>query len=130
MFFLHSRCFLTEKGPSPTYHLLGADEFDMMKKTAILVNIARGPVIDEEAMIASLKEGTIAGAGLDVFETEPLPPDSPLRSLENVVLTAHQSSSTIECRIKTPAAAIENVIRYIQGKTPYWVVNRSLLYTK
>jgi D-3-phosphoglycerate dehydrogenase len=123
-------CFLTQKGPHSTYHLLGAEEFDVMKKTAILVNIARGPVIDEEALIASLKAGTIAGAGLDVFETEPLPADSPLRGLDNVVLTAHQSSSTIECRIKTPAAAIENVIRYVQGETPYWVVNRSLLYTK
>lgn len=123
-------CYLTRTGPHPTYHLLGAEEFDMMKKTAILVNIARGPVIDETAMVEALKKGKIAGAGLDVFEAEPLPPDSPLRDLENVVMTAHQSSSTIECRIKTPAAAIENVIRYAQGEAPRWVVNRSLLYAK
>jgi len=123
-------CYLTRIGPNPTYHLLGAKEFSMMKKTAILVNIARGPIIDEVAMAEALKQGKIAGAGLDVFETEPLPSESLLRDLENVVLTAHQSSSTIECRIKTPAAAIENVIRYVEGKTPYWVVNRSVLYTK
>ena len=102
----------------------------MMKKTAILVNIARGPIIDEAIMAQALKQGKIAGAGLDVFETEPLPSDSPLRELENVVLTAHQSSSTVECRIKTPAAAIENIIRYVEGKVPYWVVNRSILSTK
>jgi lactate dehydrogenase-like 2-hydroxyacid dehydrogenase len=123
-------CYLTRTGPNPTYHLLGAKEFDMMKKTAILVNIARGPIIDEAIMAQALKQGKIAGAGLDVFETEPLPSDSSLRELENVVLTAHQSSSTVECRIKTPAAAIENIIRYVEGKAPYWVVNRSVLSTK
>lgn len=123
-------CYLTRTGPHPTYHLLGAEEFDVMKRTAILVNIARGPVIDEAAMVEALKKGKITGAGLDVFETEPLPHDSQLRDLDNVIMTAHQSSSTIECRIKTPAAAIENVIRYVQGETPHWIVNRSLLYSK
>lgn len=122
-------CYLTRTGPHPTYHLLGAEEFETMKKTAILVNIARGSVIDEEAMVEALKKGKIAGAGLDVFETEPLPSDSPLRDLDNVVMTAHQSSSTTECRIKTPAAAIDNVIRYVQGENPHWVVNRSLLFS-
>jgi lactate dehydrogenase-like 2-hydroxyacid dehydrogenase len=120
-------CFLTRKGSHPTYHLLGEKEFNMVKQTAILVNIARGGVIDEPALINALQEGKIAAAGLDVFETEPLPSNSPLRALENAVLTAHQSSSTIECRIKTPAAAIENVIRYVQGEIPYWVVNRRAL---
>lgn len=120
-------CFLTRKGPHPTYHLLSEEEFNMVKQTAIVVNIARGPVIDESALIEALQKGKIAAAGLDVFETEPLPSNSPLRDLENVVLTAHQSSSTNECRIKTPAAAIENVIRYVQGEPPHWVVNRTLL---
>lgn len=120
-------CFLTRKGPHPTFHLLGKQEFDMMKPTAILVNIARGSVIDEHALIEALQQGKIAAAGLDVFETEPLPSNNPLREFDNVVLTAHQSSSTVECRIKTPAAAIENVIRFVKGETPYWVVNRSSL---
>jgi D-3-phosphoglycerate dehydrogenase len=120
-------CFLTRKGPHPTYHLLGEKEFNMVKPNAILVNIARGAVIDEVALIKALTENKISAAGLDVFETEPLPSNSPLRDLENVVLTAHQSSSTVECRIKTPAAAIENVIRYVQGKTPHWIVSRSVL---
>jgi phosphoglycerate dehydrogenase-like enzyme len=98
-----------------------------MKPAVILVNIARGAVIDESALIEALRQGKIAAAGLDVFETEPLPPDSPLREFDNIVLTAHQSSSTIECRIKTPAAAIENVIRFVNGEPPHWVVNRSSL---
>lgn len=122
-------CFLTKKGPHPTYRLLGTQEFDMMKPTAIVVNIARGPVIDESSLIEALRQGKISAAGLDVFETEPLPSNSPLREFDNVVLTAHQSSSTIECRIKTPAAAIENVIRFSEGKPPLWVVNRSSLKT-
>lgn len=120
-------CFLTRKGSHPTYHLLGKQEFDAMKPAAILVNIARGAVIDESSLIEALRQGKIAAAGLDVFETEPLPPDSPLREFDNVVLTAHQSSSTIECRIKTPAAAIENIIRFVEGKSPHWVVNRASL---
>lgn len=123
-------CFLTRTGPNPTYHLLGAKQFDAMKRTAILVNIARGPIIDETALAQALRQGKIAAAGLDVFETEPLPSDSPLRDLDNAVLTAHQSSSTLECRINTPTAAIENVTRFVEGKAPYWVVNRSVLYTK
>jgi phosphoglycerate dehydrogenase-like enzyme len=123
-------CYLTRKGPHPTFHLLGTEEFEMMKPTAVLVNIARGAVIDEPALIEALRKDKIAAAGLDVFEIEPLPPDSPLRDFNNVILTAHQSSSTIECRIKTPAAAIENIIRYIKGETLYWIVNKTLQFQR
>jgi phosphoglycerate dehydrogenase-like enzyme len=102
----------------------------MMKKTAILVNTARGKVIDEVALIAALKEGKIAAAGLDVFEIEPINSDNPLLELENVVLTAHQSSSTREARIRTPASAIENIMRLAQGKRPNFVRNPAVLYAK
>jgi lactate dehydrogenase-like 2-hydroxyacid dehydrogenase len=121
---------LTKTGPSPTYHLLGAKEFDMMKKTAILVNTARGAVIDEVAIIAALKEGKIAAAGLDVFEIEPINSDNPLLDMENVVLTAHQSSSTREARIRTPVSAIENIMRYARGERPFYIRNRAALYVK
>jgi D-3-phosphoglycerate dehydrogenase len=121
---------LTTTGPTPTYHLLSTKEFDMMKKTAILVNTARGKVIDEVALIAALKEGKIAAAGLDVFEIEPINSDNPLLELENVVLTAHQSSSTREARIRTPASAIENIMRLAQGKRPNFVRNPAVLYAK
>jgi lactate dehydrogenase-like 2-hydroxyacid dehydrogenase len=123
-------CLLTRTGPSPTYHLLGANEFAMMKPTTVVVNTSRGSVIDEPALIAALKAGTIAAAGLDVFETEPITADNPLLDLDNVVLTAHQSSSSLEARIRTPASGMENVIRYVQGRNPLFVRNPAVLYTK
>ncbi len=123
-------CFLTRSGPTPTYHLISTNEFNMMKKTAVIVNTSRGPVIDEDAMITALKEGRLAGAGLDVFETEPITADNPLLDLDNVVLTAHQASSAIEALLRTPVSAIENVMRYVQGKRPNFIRNPSALYTK
>jgi phosphoglycerate dehydrogenase-like enzyme len=102
----------------------------MMKKTAVLVNTARGAVIDEPAMIEALKEGKIAAAGLDVFETEPINADNPLLDLDNVVLTAHQSSSTVEARIRTPVSAIENIMRLARGERPYYIRNPAALYAK
>lgn len=121
---------LTRTGPHPTYHLLSTKEFAMMKPTTILVNTARGAVIDEPALIAALKAGTIAAAGLDVFETEPINPDNPLLDLDNVVLTAHQSSSTREARIRTPVSAIENIMRFARGERPLFIRNPAALYAK
>lgn len=74
---------------SETYHLIGEKELGLMKPTGILINVARGKVVDENALIKALKEKRILGAGLDVFETEPLPPESELWDLENVVITPH-----------------------------------------
>jgi D-3-phosphoglycerate dehydrogenase len=80
---------------NPTsYHLLSSAEFDLMQSTAVVINTARGPVIDEVALIAALQQGQIAGAGLDVFEDEPLPPDSPLREMDNVLLAPHNANSS------------------------------------
>ena len=123
-------CFLTRTGPLPTYHLLGAKEFRMMKPTTVLVNTARGPVIDEAAMIHALTTGTLAGAGLDVFEIEPITADNPLLDLENVVLTAHQASSAIEALLRTPVSAIDNVIRYVTGQRPRFIRNPAALYAR
>ncbi len=72
-----------------TTGLIGAAEFDAMKPSAVIVNTSRGPIIDEGALIEALETGSIAGAGLDVFDTEPLPTDHPLRSLPNTVLSPH-----------------------------------------
>lgn len=80
---------LCTSADSSTHHIIGAAELGVMKNTAVLVNIARGELIDEPALIAALKEKRIAGAGLDVTETEPLPESSPLWDLENVILTPH-----------------------------------------
>ncbi len=69
--------------------LVGANELGLMKKTAYLINTSRGPIVDEKALIAALQSKTIAGAGLDVFDVEPLPLDHPFRKLDNVVITPH-----------------------------------------
>jgi len=81
---------------NPTsYHLLREESFAVMKPTAIVINTARGAVIDESALIAALRAGCIAGAALDVFEVEPLPPDSPLLRMENVLLAPHNANSSL-----------------------------------
>ena len=81
-----------------TRHLIGEAELAKMKPTAILVNASRGGVIDEQALIRALREGKLAGAGLDVFEKEPADPDNPLLSMENVVATPHIGSATVATR--------------------------------
>jgi D-3-phosphoglycerate dehydrogenase len=77
-----------------SHHLIGENEFSLMKSTAYIINTARGPIIDEKALINALIEKKIAGAGLDVFEFEPLPQDSPLRKMDNCLLTPHNSNSS------------------------------------
>jgi glyoxylate reductase len=106
-----------------TRHLIGAKELNMMKKTAFLVNTARGPVVDERALIAALKRRQIAGAGLDVFECEPLIACTPedtreLRALQTVVLTPHTASATVETRAAMSRTAAENILAFVNGKRP------------
>ena len=80
---------------NPTsHHLMNADTFALMKPTAVLINTARGPVVQESALIAALQSGRIAGAALDVFEFEPLPLESPLLQMDNVMLAPHNSNSS------------------------------------
>ncbi len=110
---------------SETRHLLGPQQLRLLKPTAILVNAARGGIVDENALIEVLRKEEIFGAGLDVFENEPLSSTSPLRKLENVVLTPHIGSSTEEAFNSTWKAAVENILRYIKGERPYWIVNPS-----
>jgi len=111
-----------------THHLVKKRHFDLIKPSAIFISSARGPVVDEEALIATLKANKIAGAGLDVFEVEPLPKDSPLRSLENVVIVPHIGSSwpTLQHMRKV---AVENVIRVIRGMEPLRVKNPEVYYS-
>ena len=77
-----------------TKHMLGAPEFDSMKRSAVVMNVGRGPVIHEAALIEALQSGRIHGAALDVFETEPLPAESPLWGMENVLISAHTADHT------------------------------------
>lgn len=99
-----------------TYHLIGAKELAYMKKTAFLFNISRGAIIDEPALIEALQAARIAGAGLDVFEQEPLPKDSPLYNLPNVLLTPHVAGTLENYKTQVLAIFLENLQRYLRGE--------------
>jgi phosphoglycerate dehydrogenase-like enzyme len=105
-----------------TKHMIGAAQFSLMKPSAYLVNTCRGPVVDERAMIEALASGTIAGAGLDVFDQEPPPPNNPLFSMPNVVLTAHFAGPTWENQYTRFRNAFDNCQRVIRGEKPLWVI--------
>ena len=98
-----------------TRGLIGANELAMMKRSAYLVNTSRGPIVDEEALISSLRSGAIAGAGLDVFDVEPLPLDHPLRSLPNTVLTPHMGYVTSETYRIFYGDAVEDIRAFLAG---------------
>ncbi|MDZ7323989.1 glyoxylate/hydroxypyruvate reductase GhrB [Kosakonia sacchari] len=106
-----------------THHLIGKKQFGMMKKSAIFINAGRGPVVDEAALIDALKNGEIHAAGLDVFEQEPLPVDSPLLSLPNVVALPHIGSATHETRYNMAECAVDNLIDALNGKVEKNCVN-------
>ncbi len=99
-------------------------EFKQMKKTARIVNLARGPIIDQPALIEALQNGEIAGAGLDVYDQEPLPMDSPLFKLENVELTPHIASNTVETRDRMAVDAASEIDRVLSDEKPQWPVNK------
>ena len=107
-------------GPA-THHLINADVFNAMQPHAHFVNIARGDVVDEAALIAALKSGQIAGAGLDVYEFEPEVPQS-LIDMENVTLLPHLGTATLEVRTNMGLMAVENLIAFFDGETPPNVV--------
>ena len=109
-----------------TEHMIGEKELAMMKPTAILINTARGKIVDERALVKALNEKRIAGAGLDVFEKEPLPMDSPLLGLDNVVLTPHIAFLTRESIDECTRVTVENVEAFVRGR-PQNVVNKDVL---
>lgn len=110
-----------------TRHLIGAEQIAKMKSSAILINVGRGPVVDEKALIQALEEGKIHAAGLDVFEQEPLPLDSPLLGLPNVVALPHIGSATHETRYGMAECAVENLITALTGKVEVNCVNPQVL---
>lgn len=109
-----------------TEHLLGANEFALMKPSAIFINIARGKVVDENALIDALENGVIQAAGLDVFEQEPLPSSSPLAKMPNVVALPHIGSATHETRDAMAQRAVDNICLALQGERPISLVNEEV----
>ncbi len=110
-----------------THHLLGRRELARMKPTAFLINTARGPIVDQAALCEALAAHRLAGAGLDVFEIEPLPTDDPLRRLDNVILTPHSASTSVESSAECRRMAVEHVVTVLRGGVPSDVVNRAVL---
>jgi D-3-phosphoglycerate dehydrogenase len=106
-----------------THHLIGKEQFGLMKDGAILVNTSRGPVVEEEALVEALKGGKLWGVGLDVVEKEPLPLDSPLRQFDNVTFTPHVGSNSIEAVIDLYRKGCEIGVVVYEGRWPKSVVN-------
>lgn len=121
--FVSLHCHLTPE----TRGRVGAAELARMKPGAYFINVARGEIVDQEALTRVLEERRIAGAGLDVFEPEPLPADHPLTKLDNVILSPHWSASTTDVWQATGRAMIDGMLRAARGETPENVLNREVL---
>jgi phosphoglycerate dehydrogenase-like enzyme len=106
-----------------TRNMINAARVASMKQGAILVNVARGEVIDEDAVAAALKEGRLAGAVIDVFSEEPVPPDNPLLDCPNTVLTPHTAGATNESRLRIINVAMGNIVKVLKGEPPENVIN-------
>jgi glyoxylate reductase len=116
---LHQSDFVSIHAPytQETHHLIGSRELALMKPSAMLINTARGPLVDEKALVLALQQGTIAAAGLDVFEREPLV-EPALLTIENVVLLPHIASATVKTRTRMATMACENILAHIHGQQP------------
>jgi phosphoglycerate dehydrogenase-like enzyme len=121
--FVTINCPLTTQ----TRGMIGARELALMKPTAFLINTARGAVVDETALVEALRQRRIAGAGLDVFATEPLPDDHPLLELDNVMLSPHLIARTEGCIRDTSLSACRNVLAVAQGIAPPYLANPAVL---
>lgn len=110
-----------------TYHLINEDKLRLMKRSAFLVNTSRGGVVDTEGLVKALKEGWIAGAGLDVFESEPLPSNHLLTAFKNVVLVPHIGSATYEARHAMAELVAENLISFYKKEIPPTLINKEVV---
>ena len=116
-------CALTEE----THHLISADRLSLMKNSSYLINVARGPIVDQKALTVALRERRIQGAALDVFEREPVDPQDPILTLDNVIVTPHTICMTDECALGCGKSAIKSILDVANGRIPRSVVNRSVL---
>jgi len=106
-----------------THHLIGQKELARMKRSAILINTARGPIVDSTALYEALRDGIIAGAGLDVFDPEPIPLDDPLLTLDNVVLCPHLGSASLQTRVKMGMMVAENLLAGLKDQPLPYPIN-------
>jgi D-3-phosphoglycerate dehydrogenase len=116
-------CLLNER----TRHLIGAKELAQMRPGAYFINVARGPIVDEPALIAALSERRIAGAALDVFEQEPVDPANPLLAMDNVIVTPHALCWTDECFHNMASTGLASIVSALSGRKPEFVVNPEVL---
>jgi glyoxylate reductase len=112
-----------------TRHLIGPAQFRMMKPSAVFINAARGPIVDQAALAEALRSRTIYAAGIDVFEQEPVSADDPLLTLENAVVAPHIASASIPTRTRMATLAAENIAAVLQGRRPPTPVNPEVLKT-
>ncbi|HLZ09518.1 MAG TPA: NAD(P)-dependent oxidoreductase, partial [Chloroflexota bacterium] len=110
-----------------THHLLNAERLALLKPTAFLINVARGPIVDQAALTTVLRERRIAGAGLDVFEEEPVDPNDEILTFDNVIVTPHAICWTDECMLNNGRSAIESILDVAAGRAPRYIVNRAVL---
>ncbi|WP_455650242.1 NAD(P)-dependent oxidoreductase [Enterocloster citroniae] len=110
-----------------TRGMINGEAFGKMKDGVRFVNTSRGQVVDEDALAEALKSGKVASAALDTFQVEPLPKDSPLRKMDNVILTPHIVGHALECQLKLPEAAVENIMNILDGVPPKYLVNPGAL---
>ncbi|MFA1820153.1 2-hydroxyacid dehydrogenase [Virgibacillus oceani] len=122
-------CVLTPYTPN-THHLIGKEELKKMKETAILINTSRGGTIDESALQQALEKNWIWGAGLDVFENEPIDSNHPLVGLSNVVTLPHIGSASIATRTKMATLAADNLMKGLNGELPDYLVNNEVFHLK
>ncbi len=120
--FLSVSCPLNDQ----TRGIVNAEKLAMMKPTAYVINTARGPIIDEPALVDALKSGTIAGAGLDVFEQEPCPADAPILQLDSVIVTPHSLCWTDQCFAGIGASDVKSVLAMMRGEIPGGIVNKDI----
>ena len=116
-------CKLTDE----THHLINRDRLALMKPTAHLISIARGPIVDEQALFEALRSGQIRGAGMDVFEQEPVDPANPILTLDNVIVAPHGLCWTDECARGNGSGVLRSILDVREGKTPQHIVNREVV---
>jgi D-3-phosphoglycerate dehydrogenase len=110
-----------------THHLIGAQQFALMRPEAYFINVARGPIVHEQALIEALRARRIAGAALDVFEQEPVDPGNPLLTMDNVIVTPHSLCWTDECFHNMASTGLQSIVDALGGRVPEFVVDREVL---